>query len=267
METEKYLKRVVLASDVYAVCIQHALTTEKQEIMGLLIGQTDEKKCMSVISACKILHRSDKQPDRVEISPEQLCEASVYAEQLQYSLKRPMRVVGWYHSHPHITVWPSHVDIGTQATYQMMDSLFVGVIFSVYQGDPRIRTNQVQLTCFQAQTQSDGKLERREVPLFIENTAFQLYNIQGIANLSKILIQEEIESHDVKDDKSSDPITRLHNDAVKTLALSHIVSKVSLPMCEGLVERLNATKQRIQELESIKADLLAKKNENKCVHN
>ena len=20
-----------------------------------------------------------------------------------------MRVVGWYHSHPHITVWPSHV--------------------------------------------------------------------------------------------------------------------------------------------------------------
>ncbi|ERL84929.1 hypothetical protein D910_02352 [Dendroctonus ponderosae] len=238
METEKYLKRVVLASDVYAVCIQHALTTEKQEIMGLLIGQTDEKKCMSVISACKILHRSDKQPDRVEISPEQLCEASVYAEQLQYSLKRPMRVVGWYHSHPHITVWPSHV---------------------VYQGDPRIRTNQVQLTCFQAQTQSDGKLERREVPLFIENTAFQLYNIQGIANLSKILIQEEIESHDVKDDKSSDPITRLHNDAVKTLALSHIVSKVSLPMCEGLVERLNATKQRIQELESIKADLLAKK--------
>lgn len=22
---------------------------------------------------------------------------------------RPMRVVGWYHSHPHITVWPSHV--------------------------------------------------------------------------------------------------------------------------------------------------------------
>lgn len=22
---------------------------------------------------------------------------------------RPVRVVGWYHSHPHITVWPSHV--------------------------------------------------------------------------------------------------------------------------------------------------------------
>lgn len=25
------------------------------------------------------------------------------------SRKRPMRVIGWYHSHPHITVWPSHV--------------------------------------------------------------------------------------------------------------------------------------------------------------
>lgn len=46
METEKYLKKVVLASDVYAVCIQHALTTEKQEIMGLLIGQV----CMFFMS-------------------------------------------------------------------------------------------------------------------------------------------------------------------------------------------------------------------------
>lgn len=25
------------------------------------------------------------------------------------SKQRPMRVIGWYHSHPHITVWPSHV--------------------------------------------------------------------------------------------------------------------------------------------------------------
>lgn len=64
---------------------------------------------MSFISACKILHRSDKQPDRVEISAEQLCEAAMYAEQLEQQLNRPMRVLGWYHSHPHITVWPSHV--------------------------------------------------------------------------------------------------------------------------------------------------------------
>lgn len=45
----------------------------------------------------------------MEISPEQLCTASTIADQLEKKLNRPMRVLGWYHSHPHITVWPSHV--------------------------------------------------------------------------------------------------------------------------------------------------------------
>lgn len=75
----------------------------------IVFEQIDEKENVSHISACMILHRSDKQPDRVEISPEQLCGASAYAEQLASTLNRPMRVIGWYHSHPHITVWPSHV--------------------------------------------------------------------------------------------------------------------------------------------------------------
>lgn len=39
MVPEKHLSRVALSADVYAICIQHALTTEKQEIMGLLIGE------------------------------------------------------------------------------------------------------------------------------------------------------------------------------------------------------------------------------------
>ncbi|KAI2601489.1 BRCC3 isoform 10, partial [Pan troglodytes] len=56
-----------------------------------------------------ILRRSDKRKDRVEISPEQLSAASTEAERLAELTGRPMRVVGWYHSHPHITVWPSHV--------------------------------------------------------------------------------------------------------------------------------------------------------------
>lgn len=35
----KHLNNVILSADVYAVCLQHALTTEKEEIMGLLIGE------------------------------------------------------------------------------------------------------------------------------------------------------------------------------------------------------------------------------------
>ncbi|CAG9766707.1 unnamed protein product [Ceutorhynchus assimilis] len=259
---EKYLKKVSLASDVHAICIQHALTTEKQEIMGLLIGDVDEVRSEAHITACMILHRSDKQPDRVEISPEQLCEATVHAENLAATLGRPMRVIGWYHSHPHITVWPSHVDIRTQATYQMMDKFFVGLIFSVFQSDPRTRNNQIQLTCFQAQTLENGEYERRDVPLLVVPSPLQNHNLESITSLPKILNQEEIETHSANDNEtSSDLLDILHNDAIKTLALGHIVTKVSRPMLEDLTARLEATKLRIKELERIKNNLLANKKQ------
>jgi len=50
------------------------------------------------------LRRLDKKKDRVEISSEQLLKAATEAERLTMELNRPMRVLGWYHSHPHITV-------------------------------------------------------------------------------------------------------------------------------------------------------------------
>ena len=43
-----------------------------------------------------------------------------------------VRVIGWYHSHPHITVLPSHVDVATQASYQQLDAGFIGIIFSTF---------------------------------------------------------------------------------------------------------------------------------------
>lgn len=58
------------------------------------------------------------------------------------------RVIGWYHSHPHITVLPSHVDVRTQHHWQQMvtpravcadvvltlkqDPNFVGLIFACF---------------------------------------------------------------------------------------------------------------------------------------
>jgi hypothetical protein len=52
--------------------------------------------------------------DRVETSPEQMAACSALAEHVSSSTGLPTRVVGWYHSHPHITVLPSHVDVNTQ---------------------------------------------------------------------------------------------------------------------------------------------------------
>ena len=57
---------------------------------------------------------------RVEVATEDLSGASTVAEQLG------LQVVGWYHSHPHITVFPSHVDVRTQGQYQQLDAGFVG---------------------------------------------------------------------------------------------------------------------------------------------
>jgi len=49
------------------------------------------------------------QADRVEISPLQLSAATLKAERLSVKVSKPIRVLGWYHSHPHITVQASHV--------------------------------------------------------------------------------------------------------------------------------------------------------------
>ena len=70
-----------------------------------------------------MMRRSDRQPDRVEISPEQLSAAAIEAEALACRLEQQIQiqVLGWYHSHPHITVyiWPSHVGklIGNYSMY------------------------------------------------------------------------------------------------------------------------------------------------------
>lgn len=36
---DNVLKCVHMNADVYKVCLQHALSTEKEEVMGLLIGE------------------------------------------------------------------------------------------------------------------------------------------------------------------------------------------------------------------------------------
>ncbi|XP_022918442.1 lys-63-specific deubiquitinase BRCC36-like [Onthophagus taurus] len=253
----RQLNKVVLSADVYAVCIQHALSTEKEEIMGLLIGEVDDSN-ISYISAGLILHRSEKKSDRVEISAEQLCMASTHAEQLAEKLGRPMRVLGWYHSHPHITVWPSHVDLRTQAMYQIMDPLFVGLIFSVFLSENNVG-NQVQLTCFQA----TDNYERRDVNIVIEKVPLRDYNLKNICELPKILIQEEVEIHNTKCSKNDDILVNIHNEAFKTLSLSHLITKISQPICEDLEARLEVTNLRIKELEKMLIELKRKSDEDK----
>ncbi|KAJ0256715.1 Mov34/MPN/PAD-1 family protein [Hirschfeldia incana] len=71
---------------------------------------------------------------------------------MSISTGRTTRVIGWYHSHPHITVLPSHVDVRTQAMYQLLDSGFIGLIFSCFSEDAN-KVGRIQVIAFQS---SDG---------------------------------------------------------------------------------------------------------------
>lgn len=68
-------------------------------------GQPDESDgtCVAHVSALCLLQRQTRAKDRCEIAVEHLVAATEKADALK------LGVVGWYHSHPHITVHPSHV--------------------------------------------------------------------------------------------------------------------------------------------------------------
>jgi BRCA1/BRCA2-containing complex subunit 3 len=121
---------VFVTKEVYSSCLHHAMTTEKEEIMGLLLGDIDGSTAL--IWSFIVQVRSDKRKDRVEVSSEQLVQAMSRAEELSKKIGKNSRVVGWYHSHPHITCPPSHVDLRTQFNFQQMDQGFIGLIFSVF---------------------------------------------------------------------------------------------------------------------------------------
>ena len=98
--------------------------------------------------------RAHRSRDRVETTPEQLASAAIAAERLSSSSGHTTCCVGWYHSHPHITVLPSHVDLRTQAQLQQLSAGFVGLILSCFDSSRAgHRPSSVQLMAFQSQLQ------------------------------------------------------------------------------------------------------------------
>lgn len=256
-----------MAADVYLVCLQHALSTEKEEVMGLLIGEIDSHK-VAHISAVAMLRRSDKRRDRVEISPEQLSNASNLAERLAGQLNQPMRVIGWYHSHPHITVWPSHVDVQTQSMYQVMDPGFVGIIISVFNEDKSSKEQKIQITCFQSVTQNphgeSPQFRQLEVPLHIEpKVSLSTPNIQSMTDLPEILFQEEKDSYEkTLKIPNLNYIAKVNNRAVLTHALCRITEAVSGQLLTTLEKRIIANEKRCRELQREKEALLRLRSSN-----
>ncbi|KAF6090104.1 BRCA1/BRCA2-containing complex subunit 3 [Phyllostomus discolor] len=276
------VQAVHLESDAFLVCLNHALSTEKEEVMGLCIGElnddtrsdskftyagTEMRPVAEKVDTVRIVHihsviilrRSDKRKDRVEISPEQLSAASTEAERLAELTGRPMRVVGWYHSHPHITVWPSHVDVRTQAMYQMMDQGFVGLIFSCFIEDKNTKTGRVLYTCFQSiQAQKSSEYERIEIPIHIvPHVTIGKVCLESAVELPKILCQEEQDAYRrIHSLTHLDSVTKIHNGSVFTKNLCSQMSAVSGPLLQWLEDRLEQNQQHLQELQQEKEELL-----------
>nr|ACO95360.1 BRCA1/BRCA2-containing complex, subunit 3 isoform 1 (predicted) [Dasypus novemcinctus] len=273
------VQAVHLESDAFLVCLNHALSTEKEEVMGLCIGEvsrsdskfaytgTEMRAVAEKVDTVKIVHihsviilrRSDKRKDRVEISPEQLSAASTETHRLAELTGRPMRVVGWYHSHPHITVWPSHVDVRTQAMYQMMDQGFVGLIFSCFIEDKNTKTGRVLYTCFQSiQAQKSSEYERIEIPIHIvPHVTIGKVCLESAVELPKILCQEEQDAYRrIHSLTHLDSVTKIHNGSVFTKNLCSQMSAVSGPLLQWLEDRLEQNQQHLQELQQEKEELM-----------
>uniref|UniRef100_A0A493TV11 BRCA1/BRCA2-containing complex subunit 3 n=1 Tax=Anas platyrhynchos platyrhynchos TaxID=8840 RepID=A0A493TV11_ANAPP len=297
------VQAVHLEADAFLVCLNHALSTEKEEVMGLCIGQVPRgapggrrgwlggcggwwgagstgpcaplpSRLSPQVDAGRVVHvqsviilrRSDKRKDRVEISPEQLSAASTEAEISLGMTGRPMRVVGWYHSHPHITVWPSHVDVRTQAMYQMMDQGFVGLIFSCFIEDKNTKTGRILYTCFQsiqAQKSSETlsfvcEYERIEIPIHVvPHETIGKVCLESAVELPKILCQEEQDAYRrIHSLTHLDSVTKIHNGSVFTKNLCSQMSAISGPLLQWLEDRLEQNKQRVQELQQEKERLL-----------
>ncbi|KXZ48214.1 hypothetical protein GPECTOR_29g12 [Gonium pectorale] len=147
------LERVEVTQEVLLAMLVHAHSTESEEVMGLLLGDIREEEAAGGVggggAVCRVSLafpqiRTDRRKDRVESSPEQLARCSAHAERLSRETGGRVRVIGWYHSHPHITVLPSHVDVRTQAMYQLLDPGFVGLIVSAFNRDPASEASGVQ---------------------------------------------------------------------------------------------------------------------------
>ncbi|CAN1278672.1 Lys-63-specific deubiquitinase BRCC36 [Linum perenne] len=170
------LTSVKMSEDVWLTCLTHALSTETEEIMGLLLGDIEQwqysknGRVNALIWGASPQSRSDRRKDRVETNPEQLAAASAQAERMTAKTGRTTRVIGWYHSHPHITVFPSHVDVRTQAMYQLLDPGFIGLIFSCFSEDTN-KVGRIQVIAFQS---SDGKQGNMSgpIPVSVVNKSF-----------------------------------------------------------------------------------------------
>ncbi|KAI8619812.1 lys-63-specific deubiquitinase BRCC36-like protein [Chytriomyces sp. MP71] len=253
-------ERVIVSADVYLALSTYALATEKEETLAMLMGSTTADGVTVTVTHCLFCQRKDKRRDRVEISSEQLSQAISHADATGTA------VVGWAHSHPHITVLPSHVDLRCQRDQQMLSDAFVGVIVSVFNDFKGVQ--RVQVIAFRS-LNDGGELRRIEVPIFIQPcSGIKRESLQQLLRIPQIFLQEEKEFFTkactqsrsgvgdgavaAASDAREDRIVTSHYSGVYVRNLTSVLDKLCVPMVQAFVER---HERNMAEIEALKERL------------
>ncbi|KAI7867893.1 JAB1/Mov34/MPN/PAD-1 ubiquitin protease-domain-containing protein [Mucor mucedo] len=263
------LNQVNLPANIYHLILSHAYSTENEEIIGMLIGYWETipsknpynpSKEVAQVKHISFLTRIDKRKDRVEIAPECLHLAVLEAEEFSESTGTPMGVIGWYHSHPHITVFPSHVDVRTQLSQQMMDDRFFGIIVSCFDSHTD-NTEKLQITCFQSE-EKNGTPTKLNIPLLIVPTPSILHDLYAklpqhmheehkkeyIASNGHIRYDLRFAKSDQQEKSLPNVMTQLYNAGVYGQLTTSLIDQMVIPATHALDLKAIALDKEIQHL-------------------
>jgi BRCA1/BRCA2-containing complex subunit 3 len=245
------LTKVILSRDVVWSCLSHALTTEHQEIMGLLLGYVNCSELF--ITRSLVLSRKDRQKDRVEVGDEIVALSSTVAERICAIDGREENVIGWYHSHPHITVMPSHVDVKTQGNYQQLDSAFVGLIFSVFD------SGRFDICAFQSK-QLGQDWARIEVPIVLAHSLLSPFvptpALDSVAGLQLVALNEEIDAltaHRARAKERPSALEQCRLACTYQSALLRLMDQQLLPTLLSLRSRRRSLEYKLAKLRMLQA--------------
>jgi BRCA1/BRCA2-containing complex subunit 3 len=265
MNSYQYCNLVRITVEAYSACLSHALVTDSEEVMGLLLGNIKHDpeigQIINIISTI-CLTRKCKAKDRVEFDEIQIAKASEIADSLASEHNIEVNVVGWYHSHPKITIPPSSVDLATQFAQQYQGP-FVGLIISCFHNDSS-NTNKINLIAFQ--TKNENGIN---APLFIDidfiyendlisNLQANVCNsAQTFSNILKNLLSEEDEQFkkDSSNIEKDDYLNNLIISGCRQSLLAKVIQNVSTPHSMAISSEIENLKNYIAHMKDANSKL------------
>ncbi|OMJ90416.1 hypothetical protein SteCoe_7222 [Stentor coeruleus] len=252
------IERILLSSDIFRGLLVHSLITEQEEVLGLLFGSTSENEVR--IWGSVNLKRNCKEKDRVEVEDIQLSEAMDKAEALSQEINQHSTLVGWFHSHPNITVFPSHVDLRTQLSLQSLGPRFIGLIISCFSRDAA-NLEKINLIAFQTNQQSNKAMS---IPVSIIPHAHLVATPQSkydsfdyLLEVQKNLLAEEQHEFQAALAGTTD-LGQVYNASVFTLSVAKILQKSLKPMYEFIQQKINIDRLRLSQIQAENAELARK---------